>query len=514
MTKPKIGGCIAYYGGINPLHAVAKRSALKAGIPIMELYGCAYPEIARADALREALATQCECIVLIDPNIVFSVDDINAIANLALKEQAIVTSTLTSPVEPRGWLINGDSPQFFDASFMAVPLSVIEGMAKSDDRGYTNTAILDTVFSKDSRPFFSPWKYNPGTLKAEPIETGFYCNPDVSFLLRVIKSGFGVIRHGEVKTLGLPKYGCTIFNAGEDGKAKRKQYGIPEYAICIPTFGPLDKDQQASLWELDKAGALIIQLHNCPYIDMARAELTRIALDVVGADGIFFLDHDIIFKPTDLLSLCKEAEERQDVVAAVYCMRKTAHALIGAVDSSVGDRIPFFDIGSVLPALYSGLGFAAIPKAVIDSLREAFPAIDAGFFGKVHPLYALDVNGTFYSGEDVSFCARVQGLSVKQIQGEGNLNGHDWEIKRTEAPTKHRVWLDTRVRIFHRGAYDYGIEDHSIVVPRYAELTGELKASRAEVREFLKSAADVSSEAKIRSLGLDDGATAPHGTLE
>lgn len=499
----KIGIGIAYYGGLHPQHAHCKREALRQGIPILEIKGCAYPEMARAEVIREALEARVDCVVIIDPHVLFTPDDVRGACKLAVEQKAVI-SAFIGPTENL-------------CSFAAIPISIIDALAASETREYTNSAVINTGFSENSRPFFSPWIKAPGTLLTPPLVPGVYSTPDQAFRTRVEAAGFKVLHWSGPTSLGTPKMSKRIANAGPECKEKREKYGVTDYAICVPCFGPLDHDQQATLWELEKAGAIIVELYNCPYIDVARAELTRTALDELGCPGLFFLDHDIQFKPTDLIAMCKEAEERQDVVAAVYNMRKTAHALIGAVDVSVGNQVPFFDIGKVLPALYSGLGFAAIPRAVIDALRDTYPALDAGFSGPVHPLYALDVNGNFYSGEDASFCARVQGLAIKHIPGEvteGTPNAIEWELKRTEPPTKHRVWLDTRVRIFHRGSYDYAIEDHGIAVPRYAELWGELKATRGEVREMLRNAAELNPETKIRAIGCDEATDHPHGNLE
>jgi hypothetical protein len=166
-------------------------------------------------------------------------------------------------------------------------------------------------------------------------------------------------------------------------------------------------------------------------------------------------------------------------------------------------------------ALYSGLGFSAIPKAVIHALDAQLPELFSVYLGeKIRPYYAHDVNGTYYSGEDASFCARVQGLTIKKIAGSGSPNGHDWEVTPSDsaALTRHKVWLDTSRRIFHRGSYDYGIEDHSFAVPRYANLFGNLVGSREECALFY--ADQVSQNAYERSQGLDAGAEAPHSILE
>lgn len=531
-----IGVGIFYYGGMHPEHAQATRALQYDGIPVLEIHGCAYQEMALAEVLRETLEARVKCIVFIGADIIFDAKDVRELAECAIRENAIVSASIgrIKPgfskrkligrnfltklhIKPQVW----DITQMDEMAFTAVPLTVIEKLTASETREYTNSAVINTGFSKNSRPFFSPWKKASGTLETPPLVDGHQVTPGNAFLLRAQAENIQIFdaTYINVKSTSPTSYSVRYRNIGSEGVLKREAHDIHlNYTICVPSHGSLDLEQQAALWELEKAGMQIVEIHNCPHIDLVRSELTRIAIDELESDGLFFLDSDIIFLPKDVIEICKEAEARQDVVAAVYCMRKTAHALIGATDVSVGTEVPFFGIGKVLPGLYSGLGFTAIPKAVIEALKRKMVRIDhSGMPGPIYPFYALDVNGNFYSGEDVSFCSRVQGLTVRHIpsrEGEGTPNGIDWELKREESPTGHRIWLDTRVRIFHKGSYHYGIEDHSMCVPRYQELTGVLTPTREAAKEYLQSVDNLPSDVKIRSLGLDNGAEAPHSTLE
>lgn len=538
--RSRVGAGIAYYGGMHPEHAASAKRLLGAGIPVMELRGCAYPEMARAEIIRSALEARVECVLIIEPDAIFTPEDARTIAEYAMSLGGVVTAswqrdmsgrstrhalgpdaigTSTARIreikpKARPWDPNSQPA----LGFAAIPLCVIEKMAASEEREYTNSAVIDTGFSKASRPFFSPWTKAPGTLLTPSIEPGMHVDTDVAFLMRAARVApvYEATRIA-VRLAREPGY-FVRYRCNPDAAERRKAHGIERnYCVCVPTHGSLDIEQQDALWELEKAGVNIVELHGCPYIDLARAELTRIAIDELGSEGLFFLDSDIIFKPIDAINLMREAHARQDVVAAVYCMRKTAQALIGAIDVPNGTEVPFFEIGEVMPALYSGLGFAAIPRAVIDSLRETFPALEAGFPGKVHPLYALDTNGNYYSGEDVSFCARVQGLTVRHIPTKYRAetpNAIDWELTRTLSPTGHRVWLDTRVRIMHKGTYHYGIEDHSFCVPRYSELRGKLTPTREEARQYLRAVDTLSADERIRCIGLDEGAESPHDGLK
>lgn len=528
----KIGSGTAYYGGADPRHLRATlRGFLDAGIPHIQIKGCAYPEMARCHITAQAMEFGVDCLILVDHDVEFDAADAVRMAKKALELDAIVTATLDaskvgrdrrgSPeleyayVSAKPW-----APDFMnDLAFAAIPLSALGAMAKDDAREYSNSPIVRTMLSKENRPFFSPWRSNPGTLKTEPIEGNVYCNPDRAFLLRAQAAGVPIVVDPTVRWRSLSGSGYSV-KIVPGSKTLRAEHGIPNYVLCVPTFGALDLNQQAQIFELEKCGVSIAELHNCPFIDLARAELTRIAFEYLEADGMFFLDHDIGFIPRDVVELCRQAEETRDVVAAPYCMRKSAHSVIGAIDESDAPdgNVVFFEGGRRYKALYAGLGFAAIPSSVIDALSGQYPLLEAGMPGEVRPLYALDVNGGYYSGEDVSFCSRVQGLSVRTVPvepGEDTPNGMDWEHVRTaDNPTGRQVWLDTRVRIFHKGSYEYGIEDEGIVVPRYRSIDAKMCRTREEVRATLKQAQNLPIADQMRAMGLDDGAKIPHTIID
>ncbi len=532
--SPKIGAGCAYYGGVDPRHLRgAFTGLLSEGIPLVQIKGCAYPEMARSHIATQAMEFGVDCLLLIDPDVAFDASEARRMAETALKRDAIVSATIgelrSGPVrravgaperphhvsvECEPWMPERAN----DLAFAAIPLTALREMSRLEGREYTNTPIKTTGKSKSS-PLFSPWLPAPGTLRTPPLDGRTYTNPDRAFLVRAERAGVPIVRDPSIRhqLLSSPGYSVRVHEGSKD---RRSEHGIPNFVVCVPTFGAVDLEQQAQIFELEKAGVSVVELHNCPYIDLARSELTRMALEELEADGIFFLDHDIMFRPKDAISLMREAEERQNVVAAVYCMRKSAHSLIGAIDEAFPEPIVFFEGGMVRPSLYSGLGFAAIPKAVVESLAESFPLVNGGFPGDVRPLYALDVNGGYYAGEDVSFCARVQGLTVRHFRSEivdtstGAHSIEEWDLQRTANPTGHEVLLDTRVRIFHKGAYNYGIEDHGNVVPRYHSLDGVICRTREEVRATLTRVDQLNVETQARSLGVDKVATEVHPIIK
>jgi hypothetical protein len=545
VTKLRIGVGVSYYGPAAPAHRDSIRALKGKGFDIVELRGSAYPEMSYAELCRGALAEEVDVLVLASHRTAFTAELIEDLAQDAVSNYRIVSALEGSTKAHRlgaacRQLAARDHARSLPPllSLTAIPLDVLIAMSEIEERTYTNTGVLDTGFAGKSRPFASPWsQQTDGSVRVVSLNDANYLTPEEALLLRAERAGFShdYLSHPDFKFLGQATPSIRMTQGDAE---KRADHDIPfNYAFCVPTFGGLDHDQQEELWQLEKAGCTIIEYRDCTYIDQARSYLTKLALKS-GHDGVFFLDHDIMFRPCDALQVIAEAEARQDVVSGVYCMRKTAHSLIGATAVEVGTEVGFFDLGSVVPALYSGLGFSAIPKAVIHALDAQLPELwSEACKTMMRPYYALDVNGTFYSGEDASFCARVQGITIKMLEASGsrlqaegasarspepeafsrpgaNPNGHDWDLQAdaSKALTRHKVWLDTRVRIFHRGSYDYGIEDHNIAVPRYAKLKATLVASRKECRVFL--ADKLSQEAQEVAQGIDVKTQAPHSILE
>ena len=94
--------------------------------------------------------------------------------------------------------------------------------------------------------------------------------------------------------------------------------------FCIPT---LKKPYQVTLDSLAASIPLIkeagwdegmVSEIGCPYISHARATMLRKALDA-KADVIVFIDHDVSWKPQDLLTLI---ETKGDVVCGTYRFKK------------------------------------------------------------------------------------------------------------------------------------------------------------------------------------------------
>lgn len=207
---------------------------------------------------------------------------------------------------------------------------------------------------------------------------------------------------------------------------------------CVPYFGGLDHEHLRAVRKLEtECNVPFSSIHNCPYLEIARAELVRSALLRAECEVVFFIDHDIIFDPTDVVRVAEEALERNAVVGGTYAMRKPGGQLVTGFYGP--DEITFFEGGGLKDVAWIGMGFTAIPRTVLEAIGGSMPVLDAGFT-KVKPLFSLMLEDGCYFGEDVSFCRRVKRA------------GFD-------------IYSDTRVRLYHKGNYCYSVEDAGIIVP-------------------------------------------------
>jgi len=472
----KFGVTTAYYGPRSPAHAECVRALKRAGVPVSEVHGSPYPEMARAEMARMMLEARLDVLVFLDAHVTASVDTVIELARHAHKLQAVVTTA--EYIGPRGW----DPHARNRLSLAAVPLCVLERLAEQDDRYYGNSAVLDTGSAKGSRPFFSPFDK-----AGKVLVDGVYCPEDIAFLHRAsLVSEIHWRGDLECDSQSVPRYTERVTNP-------TPREGLPRYAICIPSFGGQIHEQFRALWELEKHGMTIIECNGCPYIDVVRSRLKQIAIDELGLDGCFYIDHDIVFAPEDVLKLCEEAERRQAMVGAAYCMRTSARAVIGALSRPRGDEVLFFEGGDIEPALYTGMGFTAVPKSIFKRLDPTLPTLRSASW-ELKPYFALDVTGSFYCGEDVSFCNRVHGLSVEQLSPE------DWKVERTGDDC--RVFLDTRIRIFHQGSYDYGLEDAGTLVPRVSTLRVVLCETREEANDMVQDTTELPVQVQRDALNM------------
>lgn len=176
--------------------------------------------------------------------------------------------------------------------------------------------------------------------------------------------------------------------------------------FCIPT---LKKPYQQTLDSLAASIPLIqaagweegmVSEIGCPYISAARATMLRKALDA-KADVIVFIDHDLSWKPQDLLTLI---ETKGDVVAGTYRFKRDEVEYMGAILANP-DGTPMVREDGALLAHSAPAGFLKITKQAVNKFMTAYPELAYG--DKFNPLIDLFNHGAHkgvWYGEDYAFC--------------------------------------------------------------------------------------------------------------
>jgi len=234
------------------------------------------------------------------------------------------------------------------------------------------------------------------------------------------------------------------------------QSKTPKYLVGVLYYGNHDTEHDRSMRKIHRHPnvAEVKELGGCAYIDIGRSLLATLMLDDEKYDGLLMIDHDIVFEPEAVSHVVESAEKLQGVVGGAYSMRSPGAAMIGAVDTASladGERVIFFEGGGLYPAVYLGMGFTAIPRAALAKMVSGMERVHTGVFKQsVWPVFSLLLRDGKWFGEDVSFCMRA----------------HDARVP---------VGMDTRIRLHHRGLYDFGLEDCGTIVPFMTSIQGLIK---------------------------------------
>lgn len=184
--------------------------------------------------------------------------------------------------------------------------------------------------------------------------------------------------------------------------------------FCIPTMTrPYDvclESLKNSVPLFEEAGwdHYLVSEIGCPYISSARATMLRKAMDA-KADVVVFIDHDLSWKPSDLLRLVESPEH---VTAGTYRFKDDRKETYMGMPMFGGNGKPIVhetlkgDIPRVqmfsIPA-----GFLKITKDAVNNFMGAYPEL--AFGDRFNP--SIDLfnhgahEGTWY-GEDYAFSRR------------------------------------------------------------------------------------------------------------
>jgi glycosyltransferase involved in cell wall biosynthesis len=136
-----------------------------------------------------------------------------------------------------------------------------------------------------------------------------------------------------------------------------------------------------------------------PYISAARCHMLRKALDA-QADVVVFIDHDLSWKPADLLRLI---ETEGDVVAGTYRFKKDDEHYMGVVQDDPEGR-PVVRADGCIKATRVPAGFLKITKGAVNRFMTAYPELCYGpQFNLSVDLFHHGAHKGAWWGEDYAF---------------------------------------------------------------------------------------------------------------
>lgn len=219
-------------------------------------------------------------------------------------------------------------------------------------------------------------------------------------------------------------------------------------AICIPSRPLVDLD---SATDISNTVALLKERNDEPLIfrtrgnsliEQARSEIATEALEW-GAHVLLWVDDDILFEAADAVKLIDLSINHQIIGAA--CARKVPGAPI-CTSFKPGTKVTFFGGGDIYPVPKIGLGITAHRRTVYERIQETMQQVQVGADKWIWPFYRSLIEDGKWWGEDNSFCIRAEKIGIQS-------------------------WCYTKMRVKHRGEYDYGIEDSAYMVGEQESLT-------------------------------------------
>jgi glycosyltransferase involved in cell wall biosynthesis len=183
---------------------------------------------------------------------------------------------------------------------------------------------------------------------------------------------------------------------------------MAKVVFCVPTIKrPYQQcldSLEASIPLIKAAGwdeGMVNEVGN-PYISAARATMLRKALDA-KADVIVFIDHDLSWRPTDLLTLI---ETPGDVVGGTYRFKADEVSYMGTIHSTPAGT-PVVRADGAIKARLLPAGFLKVTAAAVDRFMTFYPDLCYGEKYRLSvDLFNHGAHKGLWWGEDYAFCRR------------------------------------------------------------------------------------------------------------
>lgn len=175
--------------------------------------------------------------------------------------------------------------------------------------------------------------------------------------------------------------------------------------FCVPTLTrPYQQclDALAASMPLIHAAGWEEQMGNsigCPYISRARVSMLTKAMRW-GADVIVFIDHDLSWRPQDLLTLI---ETEGDVIAGTYRFKLESEEYMGSLVTD-GEHKPIVREDGCVKAHMVPAGFLKVTRGAINRFMLEYPElmyVDEGTM--TVDLFNHGVHKHVWYGEDYAF---------------------------------------------------------------------------------------------------------------
>lgn len=175
--------------------------------------------------------------------------------------------------------------------------------------------------------------------------------------------------------------------------------------LCIPTVKrPYQQTLDsiaASVPYLDAAGYehfMVTEVGN-PYISGARSAMLRKALDA-KADIIVFIDHDVSWRPEDLVKLVKAEGE---VIAGLYRFKEPDMHFMGVLEDGP-NYMPIVRKDGCIKATRVPAGFLKVTKEAVGRFMAAYPSLVYGPpYNPSVDLFNHGAHKNAWWGEDYAF---------------------------------------------------------------------------------------------------------------
>jgi hypothetical protein len=224
--------------------------------------------------------------------------------------------------------------------------------------------------------------------------------------------------------------------------------------ILTPVGRYLSTDHQRCIDGL-KGSVPVLREYGITCVDQARSILLERAL-ATDADVFLWIDDDIAFDPKYVAQLAERCRDGAYDVLGVAYARRLAKGGMSVRFTPETKVVRFFQPGTQ-EVVSLGFGFTAMRRAVAERLVVAVPRVRIGVIrsgdaaqAMISPMFAARVVDGTWLPDDESFCLYARALG-------------------------YRIGIDLEPRIWHVGAYNYGLEDAVGGVQRAGILNVELK---------------------------------------